>query len=126
MKSVTIDLHGEAYTFSPETTLCVVHRVETDVVYNYVQTVHNGNRAVLFDNPRLISYLGGIAVPNTGLSDKKLLKLTSAMDDEFGWESNVLIRDTASKEIKKKYTSLLLRSLNGEVTFPEDWCKSTS
>jgi len=121
MKPVTVELHGEAYTFTPDTTLCVVHRVAVDSVYNYVQTVHNGNRAMLFDHPRLVAYLGGVAVPNTGLSDKKLAKLAGAMDDEFGWEADVLIKDHANKETKKKYTSLALRALNGVVTFPEEW-----
>lgn len=124
IKPVTLDIAGQEYTFSPESTLCVVHRVATDAIYNYVQTVHEGNRLIIHDQPRLVAYLGGIIVPHTEMKDKELAKLASALDEEFGWEADVLIKDRADKETKQRYRRLAVGLFRTATTFPEEWATS--
>ena len=122
MDNVEVDLKGRHFVFDPESTEVHLYRCYEDSLFNHVEAVeYESQRVYLFDNPKAVMFLGGLAVP-CGMSDKELDQITSAMDEKYGWNAKVIIADKAPEAIKERYIKMATVAMQNDIVFiPENW-----
>ena len=122
MGNFELDIKGRHFVFDPESTEVHLYRLYEDSLFNHVEAVeYESQKVYLFDQPDIIMFLGGLAVP-CEMSDKELDQITSAMDKTFGWNAKVIIADKAPEAIKERYIKLATQALKEEVcVIPSNW-----
>lgn len=120
---VTLEIGGQETTFSPDNSECRVYRRPEWDGHNHTQVLEYGSQVKrIFQAPRLIMYLTGVQLEYPEMPAHDLEQLTSAMFDEFGWNTKLVIEDEPDETIQKKFIQLIAPELiKPELYVPELW-----
>jgi hypothetical protein len=124
---VSLEIGGTEFEFEPGLTEVHAYRYAVDQPYNHIEAIQTKNgldrrRIYIFDCLDACMFLAGQPLEGHTMGKKELKAFTSAMDENFGWESDFIVKDSAPDEIKERYIRIATIALKKEVlVIPKSW-----